>query len=237
MLCPGCRLARPHRRQRRRDDSVHGHSSGVGVHCRPTVYARLPRTGRLQTTQRQSPYTEMKRPDPRCHGPGLPNDTVSEPLATRDDAGNQPGGHCDQHVGVIHATPFVPARRRLEMVLVVVGNAATTMVRCQPLAAAIRRAAALVAMILVMRVAAIVAPVVMPVVAVIVMAVRTMVVVTLRIAVTVVIQLVLLRCCKRCARGQQRQGHEGSNETFHQRTPGSQEMPVQLHRRSFKLNT
>ncbi|AAM36440.1 hypothetical protein XAC1572 [Xanthomonas citri pv. citri str. 306] len=162
---------------------------------------------------------------------------MSKRLVPSDDAGDEPGGHCDQHVRVIHATPFVSTRRRLEMVLVVVGNAAATMVRRQPLAATIRRAAPVVAVIAVIRLAAIVAPVVMPLVAMVVMAVRAMVVVMLRVAVTVVIEVVLLRRCKRCARGQQRQGHERSNEAFHQRTPGSQEMPVHLHGRSFKLNT
>lgn len=87
-----------------------------------------------------------------------------------------------------------------------------------------------------MCVVAIVAPVVMPVIAMIITAVRAMLVVTLRIAVTIVV-VVLLWHRECCASGQQRQSHQRSDEAFHQRTPASQERPVQFHRMSFKLDT
>ncbi|EGD08418.1 hypothetical protein XVE_3348 [Xanthomonas vesicatoria ATCC 35937] len=117
------------------------------------------------------------------------------------------------------------ARRLLEVMLAVIGDAVPAMVRCKTLAAMEGRTMAVVAMIVVVRAASIIAPVV----SVIVMPVRAAIIVTLLDTVAIVIVIVivlLLGCGERGTRGQQGHNHERSDEAFHLRTPASQERPV-----------
>ncbi|MBB3779277.1 hypothetical protein FHY16_002033 [Xanthomonas campestris] len=136
---------------------------------------------------------------------------------------DQAGGHCNQNVVVVHAAPLVPALRRMQMMLAVVGHARAAMVRCQTFAAPIRRATTIVAVVVVVRARAVVTPVIVPVVAMLIATVRTTRVVVLRAAIAVVM---LLRRSERCTGRQQRHNHEGSDDAFHLRTPASQEQPV-----------